>query len=71
MNTVDDPSPTKTSLDTSCEVCSVLNSVNVDPSSDTSNFPVVVLNLIKPSAAVGLCAVVPFGICIEDVPSKT
>ena len=51
-------------------LASVRKFVYVDPSCDTSYCPVVVLNLITPVSADGLCAVVPFGTVNEVVPSN-
>ena len=49
VNDVVEPSPVKISFDIVPATASVLSAVYVEPSSETSYFPVVVLNLITPS----------------------
>ena len=71
LNVVVDPSPVADSLVNVGADPAIANSTKVDPSVEPSYFPFVLLYLMIPVAAVGLCAVVPTGNLSASVEPDT
>ena len=66
-----DPSPVVDTLEIVGVSPATANSTKVEPSWQPSYFPNVVLNLMIPVAALGLCAVVPTGTLNASVEPDT